>query len=106
MAKETRDPKRAQRLKDLRDVRPQSTVARALGVETRSVQHWESGHGISWPNLEALATYYGVTTNYLLYGDERPEGARSQLDRIEQKLDHLGAHFGLTLGAREPPAED
>jgi transcriptional regulator with XRE-family HTH domain len=83
------DLNRARRLKELRGSTPQRVIAEALHVETRSVQHWERGLGISWPKLEALAAYYGVTTNWLLYGDERPEGARSQIDHIEAMLEEL-----------------
>lgn len=86
MAREIKlDLERAKRLKELRGEKPQSAVASELGAEVRTFQNWERGLGISWPNLDALATYYGVSTNWILYGDEKPEGARSQLDRIERQ---------------------
>jgi transcriptional regulator with XRE-family HTH domain len=79
----------AARIRELRGQMPQPKMADRVGVTLRAYQRWEAGDGIRWDNLERLAEIHGVTTNWLLYGDERPEGARSQLDRIEQKIDEL-----------------
>jgi transcriptional regulator with XRE-family HTH domain len=84
----------ASRIRALRGTRPQPQVAAEVGVSVRAYQQWEAGGGIAWPNLQRLADIYGVTTNWLENGDTRPEAARSQLDRIERKLDELLGRFG------------
>lgn len=78
------------RLRELRGPRPQPVVAEAIGVTLRAYQSWEHGDsGIAWRNLHALAEYHGVSENYILYGEQKPKGAETQMDRIEAKLDQL-----------------
>jgi transcriptional regulator with XRE-family HTH domain len=85
------------RLRELRGARPQPLLADAIGVTLRAYQAWEAGEsGIAWRNLHALAEYHDVSENFLLYGDEKPEGAGSQLDRIEAKLDKILGRLGPT----------
>jgi hypothetical protein len=79
----------ARRIKELRGPRPQEALANEIPVTLRAYQEWEAGGGIAWANLQRLAEIHGVSTNWLLYGDERPEGARSQLDRIEAGVKEL-----------------
>jgi hypothetical protein len=79
----------AARIKELRGVVPQPKMADQVGVTLRAYQRWEAGDGIRWDNLERLAELHGVSTNWLLYGDERPEGSRSQLDRMEAMLEEV-----------------
>jgi hypothetical protein len=89
----------ASRIRVLRGPRPQPQIAAEVGVSLRAYQGWEAGGGIAWPNLQRLADIHGVTTNWLEHGDERPEAARSQLDRIERKLDELlGRVGGVDVG--------
>lgn len=77
------------RLRALRGAKPQPVVADEIGVTLRAYQRWEAGGGIAWQNLQAIAELYEVSENWLLYGDEETRGPRSQLDRIEDKLDRL-----------------
>ena len=79
----------AKRIKELRGLRPQPQMANEVGVSLRAYQEWEAGGGIKWGNLEQLAEVHGVTPNYILYGEEKPRGPKTQLDRIEAKLDEL-----------------
>lgn len=80
----------AARIRECRGRRPQPVIADEVGVRLRTYQHWEEGDGgISWENLEKLAEVHGVTTNWLLYGEQTPGTPEGQLDRIEGKLDEL-----------------
>src|SRR5260370_570112 len=79
----------AARVKELRGLRPQPQMAAEVGVSLRAYQEWEAGGGIKWSNLQRLAEVHGVTPNYILYGEEKPRGPKTQLDRIESKLDDL-----------------
>jgi hypothetical protein len=84
----------ASRIKALRGPRPQPLIAAEVGVTLRAYQSWEAGGGIAWPNLQRLAEIHGVSTNWLEHGDEKPHAARSQLDRIEHKLDEVLGRLG------------
>jgi hypothetical protein len=84
----------ASRIRVLRGPRPQPQIAREVGVTLRAYQEWEAGGGIAWQNLQKLAEVHQVSTNWLAHGDEQPERARTQLDRIEGKLDALLADLG------------
>lgn len=80
----------AARIRELRGPRPQPYIADKVGVTLRALQRWESGHGgIAWQNIERLAEVFGVSTNYLLYGEAEPHGPQTQLDRIEALLRRL-----------------
>jgi transcriptional regulator with XRE-family HTH domain len=111
----------------------QPAVAEAVGVTPRAYQDWEAGRGgMKSENTKALANYFDVTEEYIVYGndeptDETPDLAGAfnnervdipaQLDRIEKKLDTILAFIGpldvdqLTaflqaVGAQtEPPAD-
>ncbi len=84
----------AQRIRELRGPRPQPRIAAEVGVTLRAYQAWEAGGGIAWPNLEKLAEFHGVTTSWLEHGDAGPGLPRTQLDRIESKLDQLLSRHG------------
>lgn len=78
------------RLKKLRGPKPQPLIADEVGVTLRAYQAWEGGEsGISWANLKGLAEHFHVSENYILYGEEKPRGPQSQMDRIEGALDEL-----------------
>jgi transcriptional regulator with XRE-family HTH domain len=79
----------AARIRELRGLRPQPQMASEVGVSLRGYQQWEAGGGIKWSNLERLAKVHDVSPNYILYGEEKPRGPKTQLDRIEAKLDEL-----------------
>lgn len=78
------------RIRELRGRRPQPTVADAVGVTLRAYQAWEAGDsGIAWDNLVKLAEHFGVSEDYIEYGESGRSGPSTQLDRIEEKLDIL-----------------
>lgn len=79
----------AARIRKLRGPKPQPVVADEVGVRLRTYQHWEAGDGIAWPNLQKLAEVFKVTENFLLYGEQEPQGPQTQLDRIEGMLEQL-----------------
>lgn len=65
------------RLKDLREEKGESqkTIASYLRVAERSIQYYESGdREPSIINIEKLATYFGVTIDYLLGRSNDPNG--------------------------------
>lgn len=81
------------RIRELRGPLPQPELARKLDVSLRAVQKWEAGESApQWENLVRLSKLFGVTQDFLLYGD-RNMGTRAdadtQLDRIEAKLDQV-----------------
>lgn len=84
-----------QRIKELRGPKPQRVIADAVPVTLRAYGAWEAGDsGIAWDNLQRLAEIFGVTENYILYGEEEVRGPQSQLDRIEAKLEALSKTVG------------
>jgi transcriptional regulator with XRE-family HTH domain len=94
----------AARIRELRGARPQPVVAEAIDVRLRTYQHWEHGDGISWENLQKLAAYFGVSENYLLYGEEQAHGPEGQLDRIEAKVEAaLELLTELQIAVAAPP---
>lgn len=81
----------AARIRQLRGPKPQPVIADAVGVRLRTYQHWEAGDGgIAWENLTKLADVFGVSPDYLLYGEREARGPQSQLDRIESRIASLG----------------
>lgn len=65
-----------QRLKELRQERhiTQKTVADAVGIATRNMQHFE--YGTAKPKLDTVikfADYYDVSTDYLLGRSDNPQ---------------------------------
>lgn len=99
----------AGRIRECRGPRPQPVIADEVGVRLRTYQHWEEGHGISWPNLQKLAEFFAVSENWLLYGADEAQGPVSQLDRIEKKIDELlalGLERELEDAAQAAPRGD
>lgn len=101
------DQERGERLQELRRGKgnpPQPLVAAAVGVSLRTYQSWEAGGGIRFDNREALAKYFGVSISYIV-GGETPDvigslnGERTQLDRIEEKLDEALSRAALPAEA-------
>lgn len=72
-------------------------VAKATGISTGSLSDWKNGR--SSPKVEKLqkiATYFGVSVDYLL-GNERKEEPRSdQIDLSDVELGFLGDYKELT----------
>lgn len=80
----------ADRLRELRGPKPQPAIANAIGVGLRTYQTWEEAAvSPSWENLQALAGHFNVSEDYLLYGEAETQGPKSQLDRVEGKLDEV-----------------
>lgn len=110
------DTGRAQRIRDLKQTRPDLTwaqVADKVGVTERSALDWQRAGGISHANCKKLAKVFGVDADWLWSGVQRGEtpdlmaaigGGASQLDRIEAKLDDLLNRVGaLEVGAALEP---
>ena len=51
-----------------------STVSRELGYSMGSVGHWKKGATPSGDKVVPFADYFGVTTDYLLKGDDNANG--------------------------------
>lgn len=69
------------RIKELRRVfgLTQERLADAMGVTRGAVGNWELGKGVSPENLQALATRYSVSLDWLMAGQgPGPEGAPEQ----------------------------
>lgn len=94
-----------QRIKELRGPLPQPELARKLNVSLRAVQKWEAGESApQWENLVRLSEVFGVTQDYLLYGERDTVENESQLDRIESLLEGLVSRVAaLELGAALAP---
>lgn len=128
MAKEAEElAEQAGRIAELRDQKgrqegrriPQPEVADAVGVTLRAYQAWEGGRSdLDRKNLKALADYFGVSTDFIEYGEERLRGPApdpfasrngygEQLDRIEgllnDLLDRLDSQRVHEAVAQEPP---
>ena len=52
-----------------------SALARKLGFSPSAPGRWKSGAIPQGDTLQRLSEYFGVTTDYLLYGDERPNNS-------------------------------
>ena len=122
------DKARAKRLKELRGVfKPgdrgypsQEECAAGVGVPTRTYQNWERGLGINPSYRQDLAAFWTkqldstVTEQWIMYGDEHPESARSQIDQIQgsiqvlvglttevlTELEGLAQHLGIAAPSR------
>ena len=49
--------------------------AKTLGLSSSAPTYWKSGSVPKSDTLQRIADYFGVTTDYLLYGDERPNNS-------------------------------
>lgn len=96
------DAERAQRLKAIKDERPDLTwpqVAEAVGVTDRSVAAWAKDGQMSYSNAKKLALFLGVDLDWLWRGPaESPDlmaalttsdDLAKRLDRIEGMLEQL-----------------
>lgn len=86
------DAGRAERLNDLLQKsrwHRQRDLADEVGVETRTVQRWLDGGGISKRHWDRLAEALDTTVRYLIFGDSEPHLDVSQMDRIEAMLADL-----------------
>lgn len=82
---------------------PQPLVADAVGVAERTYQTWEGGEAKpGYRNLERLATYFGVSENYILTGVEPAatpnpfelsDQAGAVRNEFREDVDDLKAHL-------------
>lgn len=96
------DKARGQRIAALRKGKhfTQQAMAEKLGIAYRTYQTWEAGTVMpEWPNLEKLATFYGVKPEDII--GETPDldallgrNGESQLDRMEAELAAIRVDIG------------
>lgn len=69
------DNKIGLRLRELRKGREMriEDIAKILGVATSTYGRWESGSNSPKNKIPELAKFFGVTTDYLLYGKDAPQ---------------------------------
>lgn len=83
MGKQTKDI-----LRELREKKgvSQAEVARYLGIERASYTAFESGASRPVRHMEKLATYFGVSVDYLLGLTDVPQGRKMDLEEKEKSL--------------------
>lgn len=72
-------------------------VAKATGISTGSLSDWKNGR--SSPKVEKLqkiATYFGVSVDYLLGNEQKEEPRSDQIDLSGVELGFLGDYKELT----------
>ena len=72
-------------------------VAKATGISTGSLSDWKNGR--SSPKVEKLqkiATYFGVSVDYLLGNKQTEEPQSDQIDLSDVELGFLGDYKELT----------
>lgn len=86
------DTERGKRIAELRrDARySQAALAATVGVHENSVQNWERGRAIEWPNIVQLARVLNVTPEFIVAGGDKSTPATVS-DRIELRLSKLEA---------------
>lgn len=84
------------RLRELRGDRPQQDIAKALGMTQPTYSRYEKGiHEPDLKTLRLIATYFGVTTDWLLgmretrNGNPRAEDAERKLTALKKGLAEL-----------------
>lgn len=63
---------RLRKLREEREMRIED-MAKVLGVATSTYGRWETGSNSPKNKIPELAQYFGVTTDYLLYGKDSPK---------------------------------
>ena len=94
-----------EKLQQLRKSRglSQEQLAAELDVSRQAVSKWECGD--SAPDLDklrAICTYFGVTTDYLIWEHEEdiPRGAATAAPGAERKVDHRTRRENLRASVR------
>jgi repressor LexA len=87
----------AQKLKELREEKglSQADCAKAIGIDRTTYAKYENGGSVK-RNVEKLAAYFNVTTDYLLGKSDNPHG--------ESFAGQDGKHFLLFAGQQDTPA--
>ena len=92
---------RGERLRQLREARGLTIedAAHEIGVSTKTLWNWETGHGIKRPNLKRVAGFYKVEIQWLEHGetpdlmeslDGQPD-VQVQLNRMEARQKRVEA---------------
>lgn len=99
LARMASDQERAERVRELKDSRPDLTwgrIAEAVGVRERSAIEWQKTGGMDYGNAKKLAKLFDVSAEWLWSGIDRSGDsipvtvtAETQLDRIELALDAI-----------------
>lgn len=99
LARMASDQERAERVRELKDSRPDLTwgrIAEAVGVRERSAIEWQKTGGMDYGNAKKLAKLFDVSAEWLWSGIDRAGDTipvvvtdETQLDRIESKLDAI-----------------
>lgn len=92
----------AQRLRMLREEKglSQDSVANALGIDRTTYVKYEHGGSIK-QNLQKLADFFEVSTDYLLARDESPMMLREHAYEAHVKSTAIGARNSLTYSELE-----
>ena len=83
------------RIKELRSERKvtQAILAKHLGVAQNTVSNWENSNRlVDTENLQKIADYFGVTTDYILCRDSKPI-SQSSTDKAVSEEDIIFALF-------------
>lgn len=83
------------RIKELRNERKvtQAILAKHLRVAQNTVSNWENGNRlVDTENLQKIADYFGVTTDYILCRDSKPI-SQSSTDKAVSEEDIIFALF-------------
>lgn len=81
----------------------QPDLADALDVTTRTVQNYESGDTKPYKNIAQIAEITGVSTRWLLHGEEAND--EDTLSQLVGEVAELRAMLARVLESRDEPAE-
>lgn len=116
MGRMPHDPDRGHRIKELRNALglTQEALADELGLSKnghRSIQDWEAGQGISYPNLRKLVDYFNragmeaVDIAYIMRGvpatgerEEQYDKLAAEVQSIREDMDRLLDFLGVSEG--------
>jgi hypothetical protein len=104
-----RDTERAERIRQLKADRPDMTwgyIADRVGVRERSVIEWQRTGGMGSANAEKLAEVFGVSFDFLWFGEERtraelPVSVDAKLDRVLANQQAIMAKLEITAPAAD-----
>src|SRR5690625_6955416 len=87
--------KRMRWIRDKQDLK-QKKVAKSLNVSAYQLSRYESGHSKPDPELIAeIATYYNVTTDYLLGKTDRPDMTAEDRKSTRLNSSHVAISYAV-----------
>ena len=93
------------RLKELRQAKGMTQVelAKALNMNRQSISHYEGGfREPDYSTCMLIARYFNVSVDYLIGGENEPEGIPPEAAALKAKRDRLNDLFGrMTPEERE-----